>query len=222
MQDHVDHRDAESWIDRVELSIALVLQAGILVVTISAFFQGRWLGAFSGAVVLLLTFAPAMIERRLNLTLPVEFTLINCVILYASFALGEAQDFYERIWWWDLALHGLSALTIGMIGFLCIYVFYMTHRIRIAPGWIATITFALAVAVGTIWEIFEFLADLTLGLNMQKSGLDDTMTDLMINTTGAALAALMGYFYVRDKDSLFARRILGAWEKRRHPTINSA
>ncbi len=219
MQDHVDHRDAESWIDRVELSIALVLQMGILVVTISAFFQGRWLGAFSGALVLLLTFAPAMIERRLNLTLPVEFTLINCVILYASFALGEAQDFYERIWWWDLALHGLSALTIGMIGFLCIYVFYMTHRIRIAPGWIATITFALAVAVGTFWEIFEFLADLTLGLNMQKSGLDDTMTDLMINAAGAALAALMGYFYVRDQDSLFARRILGAWEKRRHPKI---
>ncbi len=222
MHDDVGHRDSENWIDRVELSIALVLQMGILVVTVSAFFQGRWLGAFSGAVVLLLTFAPAMIERRLNLTLPVEFTLINCVILYASFALGEAQDFYERIWWWDLALHGLSALTIGMIGFLCIYVFYMTHRIRIAPGWIATITFALAVAVGTIWEIFEYLADLTLGLNMQKSGLNDTMTDLMINTTGAALAALMGYYYVRDQDSLFARRILGAWEKRRHPTINSA
>ncbi len=212
-------QDSESWIDRVELSIALVLQMGILVVTVSAFFQGRWLGAFSGAVVLLLTFAPAMIERRLNLTLPVEFTLINCVILYASFALGEAQDFYERIWWWDLALHGLSALTIGMIGFLCIYVFYMTHRIRIAPGWIATITFALAVAVGTIWEILEFLADLTLGLNMQKSGLDDTMTDLMINAAGAALAALMGYFYVHGQDSLFVRRILGTWEKRRHPII---
>ena len=112
MQGHVDQRDAESWVDRVELSIALVLQMGILVVTISAFFQGRWLGAFSGALVLLLTFAPAMIERRLNLTLPVEFTLINCVILYASFALGEAQDFYERIWWWDLALHGLSALIV--------------------------------------------------------------------------------------------------------------
>jgi hypothetical protein len=212
-------QDSESWIDRVELSIALVLQMGILVVTVSAFFQGRWLGAFSGAVVLLLTFAPAMIEHRFNLTLPVEFTLINCVILYASFALGEAQDFYERIWWWDLALHGLSALTIGLIGFLCIYVFYMTHRIRIAPGWIATITFALAVAVGTIWEILEFLADLTLGLNMQKSGLDDTMTDLMINAAGAALAALMGYLYVHGQDSLFARRILGTWEQRRHPKI---
>ena len=151
-----------------------------------------------------------MIERRLKLALPVEITLITCVFLYASFALGEVRDFYEKIWWWDLALHGLSALTIGIIGFLGIYVFYMTNRINVAAGWIATITFALAVSLGTIWEIFEFLMDWFFGLNMQKSGLVDTMTDLMINATGAAIAALLGYFYVRDEDSLVARRIIRA------------
>lgn len=220
MQDDAHRRESTSWIDRVELAIATVLQVGILIVTVSAFVERQWLGGFSGTVVLLLTFAPAMIERRLKLTLPVEFTLITSVFLYASFALGEARDFYERIWWWDLALHGVSALTMGIIGFLGIYVFYMTNRIRIRPGWMATITFALAVSVGTMWEIFEYLADLWLGLSMQKSGLDDTMTDLMINATGAALAALMGYFYVRDEDSHFARRIIAAWEKRRHPIIS--
>ena len=151
------HQVSESWIDRVELAIAVLLQIGIAVVTLGAMFQTQWLVAFSGSVVLLLTFTPAMIEHRLQVALPVEFTLITCVFLYASFALGEVRDFYERIWWWDLALHGLSALTIGIIGFLSIYVFYMTNRINIAAGWIATITFALAVSVGTIWEIFEFL-----------------------------------------------------------------
>ena len=125
------------------------------------------------------------------------------------------RDYYERIWWWDLALHGLSALLIGIIGFLSIYVFYMTQRIRVAPGWIATIAFALAVAVGTIWEIFEFLMDWFFGMNMQKSGLLDTMTDLMINLAGAALAALFGYFYVSDEDSLIGRRIIRAWANRR-------
>ena len=219
MREDAHRPDPESWIDRVELAIALVLQVGILAVTISAFIERQWLGGFAGSVVLLLSFAPAMIERRWKLALPVEFTLITSVFLYASFALGEARDFYERIWWWDLALHGLSALTIGVIGFLLIYVFYMTNRIQLRPGWMATITFALAVSVGTMWEIFEYLADLLLGLSMQKSGLDDTMSDLMIDATGAALAAFTGYYYVRDEDSLFARRIIRAWEKRRHPRI---
>jgi len=214
MSHDAQQRDAESWIDRVELAIALVLQIGIFVITVSALFQRQWLGAFSGAVVLVLTFAPAMIEHRLRVTLPVEFTLITCVFLYASFGLGEVRDFYEKFWWWDLALHGISALVVGFIGFLGIYVFYMTKRIQVAPRWIATITFALAVSVGTIWEIFEFLMDWFFDLNMQKSGLVDTMTDLMINATGAAVAALIGYFYVRNEDSLFVHRLIRAYAAR--------
>lgn len=214
MPDDVEQQDSASWIDRVELAIALALQIGIFVVTVSALFEQQWLGAFTGFVVLFLTFAPAMIERRLRLALPVEFTLITCVFLYASFALGEAGDYYEKVWWWDLALHGLSALTIGIIGFLIIYVFYMTNRIQIAAGWIATIAFALAVAVGTLWEIFEFLMDWFFGMNMQKSGLIDTMTDLLINAIGAAIAALIGYFYVKDEDSLIARRMIRQYAAR--------
>jgi len=201
---------SESWVDRVELGIALVLQIGILVVTVGALIERQWLGAFSGAVVLLLTFAPALIEHRLRVALPVEFTLVTCAFLYASFALGEARDFYERFWWWDILLHGVSALIVGGIGFLGIYVFYMTNRIRVAPGWIAIITFLLALSVGTLWEIFEFLADLLLGVNMQKSGLVDTMTDLMIDAAGAAVAALLGFFYVRDEDSQVGRRLIAA------------
>jgi len=210
MQDQSGANEPESWVDRVEMAIAIVLQIGILLVTVSALIENQWLVAFNGALVLLLSFAPAIIERRLRVPLPVELTLITCIFLYASFALGEVRDFYEKIWWWDLALHGSSALTIGVIGFLSIYVFYMTRRIQVAAGWIATITFALAVSVGTIWEIFEFLMDWYFGFNMQSSGLIDTMTDLMINSAGAAVAATIGYFYVNDEDSLIGRRIIQA------------
>lgn len=201
-------RDADNWIDRTELIVAGILQLGIAIITIGAFINGRWLGAFSGTIVLFLTFTPAMLERQLKVPLPVEFTLITCLFLYASYALGEAQDFYERFWWWDLALHGLSAMITGLIGFLAIYVFYMTNRVRVAPIYVAIITYALAVAVGTIWEIFEFLMDRYLGLDMQKSGLQDTMTDLMINSAGAFIAAGIGYYYVRDHDSLLGRRAI--------------
>jgi hypothetical protein len=218
MQDKSAVKDPENWTNRVEMAIAIVLQAGILLVTVSAFFQNQWLVGFNGAFVLFLSFVPAIIERRLRVPLPVELTLITCIFLYASFALGEVGDFYEKIWWWDLALHGLSALTVGIIGFLSIYVFYMTRRIRVAAGWIATITFALAVSVGTIWEIFEFVMDWYFGFNMQKSGLTDTMTDLIINGAGAAIAAAIGYFYVYDEDSLLGRRLIQAIG--RHKTRN--
>lgn len=198
----------ETWIGRIEWAVALVLQFGIAAITVTALFDSKWLLALSGTVVLLLTFTPAIIERQLRVPLPVEFTLITCVFLFASYVMGEVGDFYERIWWWDMALHGLSAVITGLIGFLALYVFYMTHRIRVEPIYVAILTFGLAVAVGTLWEIFEFLADWFFDLNMQRSGLDDTMTDLMINAVGAIIAAAIGYYYVKNGDSLLGRRVI--------------
>ena len=199
---------SESWIDRIELTIAFLSQLAIGFVTTLAMLNGQWFLVFGGTIILMLTFTPAIIERQLQVQLPAEFTLITCVFLGACFALGEAGEFYDRFWWWDLALHGISALITGLIGFLTIYVFYMTHRVQVAPIYIAIITFSFAVSIGTVWEIFEFFMDWFFGLNMQQSGLVDTMTDMIINAMGALIAAAIGYHYVQDGDSLLARKLI--------------
>jgi len=199
---------SESWIERIEFTIAVLIQLSIFIIVVTALTNRQWLTAFSGSIVFLLSFAPPIIERQLRVHLPVEITLLTCVFLYASFALGEVRDFYERLWWWDLVLHGSSALVIGLIGFLAIYVFYMTYRVRIAPIYVAGITFGTAITVGTLWEIFEFFIDQILGLNMQRSGLIDTMTDLIVNAGGALTAAAVGYYYVRHGDELSGRRLI--------------
>ena len=80
---------------RRELVAAAVLQLVIAAVALGAALRGNWLVAFAGAVILLLTFTPAIIERQLRLALPVEFTLLTSVFLFASFVLGEVGDFYE-------------------------------------------------------------------------------------------------------------------------------
>ena len=103
-------RSADDWIELIELAISVVLQLSILSVAVSSLGTGKWLTAFSGFAVLALTFVPAMLERRLRIRLPIELTLFVCVFLFASFVLGEVRDFYEAIWWWDLLLHGSSAL----------------------------------------------------------------------------------------------------------------
>mgnify|MGYP001208113832 CR=1 FL=1 len=64
------------------------------------------------------------------------------------------------------------------------------------------------MTLGVIWEIFEFAADQLLGLNMQKSGIMDTMTDLIVDFIGALIGAIMGYFYLKGGDSLIIKRIV--------------
>ena len=125
------------WAERLQLGAAWFLQLAILGVLIGSLIESQWLVAFTAAAVLALTFLPAVIERQLSVQLPVEFTLVNTVFLYAAFGLGEVRQFYARYWWWDLLLHSFSALVMGLIGFLLVYVFYSTHRIRMAPGYVA-------------------------------------------------------------------------------------
>lgn len=198
----------EDNVERLELGISLVLQLAILAVTFGSLVKGQWLIAFGGSVMLALTFAPAIIERQFKVQLPIEFTLATCLFLYAAYGLGEARDFYAKFWWWDLMLHSFAALMMGLTGFLSIYVFYMTNRIRMAPIYVAFVTFGFAVTIGTLWEILEFLMDWVFGFNMQKSGMFDTMTDLLVNLAGAVAAAFMGYSYVKAGDSLIANKII--------------
>lgn len=196
------------WSDRLQAWLALLLQVAILLVLVGALWEQRWLVAFTAAVIFGLTFFPAIIARQLRVRLPIEFTLINCLFLYAAFALGEVRDFYQRFWWWDLALHSVSALMFGLIGFLLVYVFYSSQRVRMSPFYVALFSFVFALSIGTLWEIFEFLMDWGFGFNMQKSGLNDTMTDLMVDAAGGLLAALIGYHYVRGGDSLLGDRLI--------------
>ena len=197
-----------NWAQRLQGLAAGILQLAIFLVAVGALTKGDWLVAFTGAVVFVLTFAPAIIERRFGIYVPVELTLALCFFLYASFGLGEVGDFYIRFPWWDLMLHSFSAMVIGLIGFLAVYVFYMTHRVVIKPIYVALASFCVAVTTGTIWEAFEFSMDRAFGMNMQKSGLVDTMTDLLINFLGAAVAALIGYLYVKNGDTLLADRLI--------------
>ena len=61
------------------------------------------------------------------------------------------------------------------------------------------LSFCLAMTVGTVWEMFEYAMDTLFGFNMMKSGLPDTMGDIIVNTLGAALASLAGVIYLLDR-----------------------
>ncbi|MFO7818087.1 MAG: hypothetical protein R6V39_10475, partial [Desulfovibrionales bacterium] len=71
------------------------------------------------------------------------------------------------------------------------------------PGFVAFFAFLFAVGTGALWEIFEFSMDSLVGMNMQKgmlgdeSGLTDTMFDLMVDTLGALVIAVLGFKYLR-------------------------
>ncbi|KGL00594.1 MULTISPECIES: hypothetical protein [Thalassobacter] len=158
----------------------------------------RWSLAFVSLTTLSLALVPPLLAARWSLTLPLPFLLFTTLFCFASIFLGEAFDFYERLWWWDLALHGSSAVGFGLMGFLFAFMLFEGDRFAAPPSAIALISFCVAMTVGATWEIFEFTMDAGLGMNMQKSGLSDTMGDLILNAFGGLIASVTGYLYLRQ------------------------
>lgn len=193
--------------DRIEHWILLVLLAVMAGELVVAVVEGQWMTAFLVLLIMLITLAPVVFEDRISARLPSEFQTLAVLFVFASLFLGEIRSFYERIWWWDIALHGCSGLLLGIVGFLLVYVLNENRHtdVHMRPRFVALFAFVFALAVGATWEIFEFAMDGLFGMEMQKpilgdpSGLSDTMWDLIVDALGALIVSGLGWWYLRRR-----------------------
>ncbi|MCY1128514.1 hypothetical protein OU426_16750 [Frigidibacter sp. RF13] len=184
---------------RSQSYLAQIVRAVLILAFCSALLTGRWSLAFVSLAAYVLTLLPELAGRRFGIRLPLRFVGAIALFVFATIFLGEALDFYNRLWWWDIALHGGSAVGFGLVGFLFVFMLFEGDRYA-APAWAVAFTgFCLAVTIGVLWEIFEFAMDQLFGLNMQKSGLVDTMWDLILDTFGASLGAFAGFLYLKGR-----------------------
>jgi hypothetical protein len=174
-----------------------------------AIYQRQFLLAAEIMTIMFITFLPFTLGKRFEIKIPHEFELLAIVFLYASLFLGEVHNYYDVYWWWDVVLHTGSSLLLGIIGFLLVYVLNEKDDINLdlTAGFMGLFAFVFAVALGALWEIFEFTMDTLFGMNMQKtmfddtSGLTDTMWDLIVDTIGAAIISILGYGYFRTLEN---------------------
>ncbi len=171
---------------------------------------------------IIVMFLPSVLERRLRIAIPGVMYVVFIAFLYAAIYLGEIRSFYYRIPHWDLVLHGLSGLMLGALSFSVITLLNDAEKIRVSlsPAFVAVFAFCFAVAMGVVWEFYEFGIDGLLGLNMQKFALENgellvgrealvnTMGDLIVDAVGAIVMSVVGYISVRYKKGWVARLLV--------------
>ncbi|HNP74061.1 MAG TPA: hypothetical protein PLO33_16560 [Kouleothrix sp.] len=163
-----------AWFGQALLAIAIVV---VLV-------QRQWFAAAALAGFLALSFAFVSFERKL----PTLFDLIFVIAALIN-AGGWAWNLYNQPGPYDEIAH---LYTIFAITLAAGYLFYselmesfFKHRIL----FVLTIA-SLGIALGALWEVIEWLSDFVLPQQI-VSGLTDTITDIMLDSAGAILAALL-------------------------------
>jgi len=185
-------------IDKVNLSLALLLKISLLIASIVAIWFRDWLDVFLSLLALFLTFLPNIVEKKLSIVVPTKFEFLVVAFIYASLYLGEARLFWNLIWWWDLAMHFLSGIIMGIIGFSLVRILNEYKAININPFFVAMFSFCFSLSMGAVWEVFEFFMDYFLHTNLQTGSLVDTMTDIMLDITGALFISILGYMHFKN------------------------
>ena len=164
----------------------------------------KFIQCLLGLVVLSL---PSIIGRKLKFDIPNFIYIMYYLFLYCAIFLGEVLNFYYVIPHWDVILHFFSGAMLGSLGFILVSQLNDSKMIRVSlsPFFVALFAFCFALSCGALWEIYEFVFDGILGLNMQKfmtatgevltghQALHDTMTDLIVDSLAALFTSLAGY-----------------------------
>lgn len=162
---------------------------------------------------MMLLHIPPVLGKLLKTRLPALLTCLYFFFIFGALFLGEICSFYYLLRYWDVFLHGFSSLMCASFAFILIFqlVREKIDPLSLSPFTLCLFAFSFSLAVGTLWEIFEYTFDGILGLNMQKfrladgtiltghDALRDTMKDLIVDTAGSLIAALIGYFSLRLK-----------------------
>lgn len=151
------------------LLIYLILRILVIVCMVMQILRGDWNNAFLCLLSLLLFTIPTIIEDRLKIKLPSVLESIIYLFIFSAEILGEINNFYGIIPYWDTILHTLNGFLAAGIGFSLIDLLNKnSKKIKLSPIYVAIVAFCFSMTIGVLWEFFEFGADKYFNLDMQK------------------------------------------------------
>ena len=155
-------------------------------------------GDAAGAFNLALAFAVLVAARFANLPRAYDLALIVALTFTQG---GEAINLYDSIAWYDRVVHVVVPMLTSQVLYLCL------ARLEVMPdprqetlprhetGMFVAV-FALGLAAGALWEIFEWTSDGLFGSALSE-GNTDTVGDLIADACGALAGAGLMVLWAR-------------------------
>ena len=190
--------------------ISYILKAVMIILFFIAIWRDDWTWIFGCLIAIIITMIPSILKRNYKVTLPWVLDFMITATLFVHVA-GGILNFYHSIPLYDKFAHFISSVLIAFLAFVVIYIldehWEGLHMDKYAMAFFVVMT---TMAMGVIWEFNEWTTDLIFGTNEQW-GLQDTMTDLLIDTTGGIIIAIVGVNMIKKGGLQIMTRDLGKW-----------
>ncbi len=182
---------------KIDLYAKWLLRISVIGALVYTVLISHWVGTAGGLIVLVATFLVDYINYKI---FRINSIITATIYIYCIFSLvmGSMLDFYDKIEWWDLLMHILSGIILGLIGNFILN--ENAEKLKITKFIRFLFVVGIACIGGLIWEIYEFTIDLLFNLDTQLSngtGVSDTMWDLIMDFLGGVGIGI--YFLIVNK-----------------------
>ena len=169
--------------DKKTITVYLTLRLLVFIVMIIQIFHKNWEAVFVCFLTLFLFLIPFFIDKKLNIDLPTPLEIIILLFIFAAEILGEIQNFYGIIPYWDMILHTLNGFLFGAIGFSLVDILneHKKTHLKLTPFYVALVSFCFSMTIGVAWEFFEYGVDKIFLFDMQKDKIVTTMSSVYLD-----------------------------------------
>ena len=159
----------------------------------------------------LATLIPNILEKWCNVRLTKFMKNFLIVFIILAQWCGTYLRAYDYISWWDIFLHGLSAILVALAGLIILK--YLDPEFSLFErkqySFISWFIFFVVSSSAVFWEIFEFTGDTFFGTFSQLGSLNDTMEDMIICVViGVIISTYIGWSLKREKDNWITREFV--------------
>lgn len=151
------------------LLVYLILRILVIICMVLEILRGDLNNAFLCLLSLLLFTIPTILEDKFKIGLPSLLESIIYLFIFSAEILGEINNFYGNIPYWDTILHTLNGFLAAGVGFSLIDLLNKNSKsIKLSAEFVAIVAFCFSMTIGVLWEFFEYGADKYFRLDMQK------------------------------------------------------
>ena len=164
------------------ITIYLILRGLVIASMVFQIILGNVSNVAMCILALILFTLPTIVSEKFKIGIPSLLETIIYLFIYASAILGEINNFYGIIPFWDTMLHTLNGFICAGIGFSLVDLLNQNSKhITLSPIYIALVAFCFSMTVGIVWEFYEFTMDNVLKLDMQKDRIVQSISSVELN-----------------------------------------
>lgn len=164
------------------ITIYFILRILVIISMIAQILLKDWGNVFLCVVTLLCFTIPSIVKDKLKIELPNVLESIVYLFIFASAILGEINNFYGTVPYWDKMLHTINGFICAGIGFSLVDLLNRnSSKINLSPLYVAIVAFCFSMTVGVIWEFYEFSCDIIAKTDMQKDTIVKSISSVELN-----------------------------------------